>query len=356
MVVHAGSAQLVTTEGSYIISDTTSFIVLNNVGIVSQSAQPQFENIFKFMGSKDVKVDGNHKIRFNKMIVELQDGAKVLLDQDLDIHESILFAGGFIDLNNREIHLQPGAKLLEENKSSRITGDRGGFVSIQVDAGSSPMVNPGNLGAILNSSEPIGTVSIRRGHRRQSGFSMNESIHRYYDIEFTNSHLNHASVRFKYFNEELNGQNEKTIKVYQSSDQGIHWNAQENAIVDVVVKGKANTSNRWTLSTPDKFANQTTLNSTTTLRTWPNPASSYFYTQIEGLEGDALVQVYDVNGKLHRSSNVNQGAILKIDGLLPGVYIISVTGKNLNKSNRVIIQNGGSQQVPGFIKTPSKTL
>jgi hypothetical protein len=360
VVAHAGSAQLITTKGSFIKSDTNSFIVLNDLGFANQIAQARFDNVFKFTGGTDVRLAGTNRIWFNKIILEKQDNAKVLLDQDLDISHSMLFSGGLMDLNNREIQLQPEAVFLNENKSSRITGTHGGFVSIQANAGSSLTVNPGNLGAIVNSSEPIGTITIKRGHKTQSGFSLDESIQRYYDIEFANNNLDRVAVRFNYFDAELNGQDENRIRVYQSPDRGIHWSMQENGVQHTLsyIKSKGNTDspNRFTLASPGLFTNQKVSLSTAALRTWPNPASAYFYVQVDGSEGDAQVQVFDVEGKLHRSYNCKQGTALKIEGLLPGVYIIKVEAKNVTKSGRVIVQNTGPNQIPNLLKTPSKKL
>jgi Secretion system C-terminal sorting domain len=250
--------------------------------------------------------------------------------------------------------------LLNESKSSRITGAHGGFVSIQLNAGASQVVNPGRLGAILSASEPMGTITIKRGHKMQSGFSLDESIERYYDIEFANNKLDHVAVRFNYFDVELNGQNEQAIKVYQSQDRGIHWKLQgkafQNAAADIELKEKANAISRWTLATPDALTNRKSLPSTAVLRTWPNPAGSYFYVQVEGAVDDAQLQIFDVNGKLHRSSRLKQGTALKIEGLSPGVYIIKAEGNNLNRSNRVIVQDKGSNEIPNLLKTPSKKL
>jgi hypothetical protein len=360
VAAHVTSAQLITTPGSFIKGDTNSFIVLNDLGITNQTAEARFENIFKFTGSRDVRLIGTDRMKINKMIVERQANAKVLLDQDLDINRSIVFSGGLIDLNGREIHLQPEAMLVNETQSSRITGSHGGFVSITVSPSSSSTVNPGNLGVVFNSYQPIGIVTIKRGHKAQFGFSMDESIERYYDIEFANNKLDHVAVRFNYFGVELNGQNEQAIKVYQSQDRGIRWKLQEkavqNAAADIDLKEKANATSRWTLATPDALTNRKSLPSTAILRTWPNPAGSYFYVQVEGAVDDAQLQIFDVNGKLYRSSHFKQGTALKIEGLLPGVYIIKVEAKNLTKSSWVIVQDTGPNQIPNLLKTPSKKL
>jgi hypothetical protein len=354
---HSCPAQLVTMQGSFIRSDTTSFVVLNDLGLENRATVAQFDNVFKFTGGTNIKLSGSNGISFSKIILEKKDNGKLLLDQDIDIKQSILFSGGLIDLNNRILNLQPGGLLLNENKSSRITGTHGGFVSIHMDKVPSPAVDPGNLGAIITSAGNIGPVTIKRGHKMQSGFSMEQSIQRYYDIEFANNELDQVGIRFEYFDAELNGQHENNIKIYESDDYGIHWNMQANAIRNAVpdfgAKGKANY--RWTLATPEQLKIESS-SSAGILRTWPNPAGNYFYVQAPESDGDGQVQVFDVAGKLYRSFIVKQGGVIKIEGLLPGIYIIKAEGKNFSKSNRVIVQDKNTNQIPNLLKVPSKNM
>jgi len=356
---HSCPAQLVTMPGSFIKTDTNSFVVLNDLGIENHTTGAEFDNVFKFTGSTDTRLSGSNRILFSKIILEKQANAKLLLDQDIDIERSILFSGGLVDLNKRVINLGADASLLNESKSSRITGTNGGYVSIHINLDRPIVVNPGNLGAMISSSDRMGFVTIKRGHKIQSGFSMDESIQRYYDIEFANNNLNHASLSFSYFDAELNGQDENMIKVFKSDDRGIHWNMQANAIRNMVPdfeeKANMNTIYRWTLAAEDNFTTKKTLDRASVLRAWPNPASDYFFVRVEA-EDDVQLQVFDVSGKLYRSLLVKKGNAVKVEGLLPGVYIIKAEGKNINKSNRVIVLDKNTNQIPGLLKTPSKNM
>jgi hypothetical protein len=69
------------------------------------------------------------------------------------------------------------------------------------------MINPGNLGAFITSAANVGVVTIRRGHVSQSGAGLASSINRYYSITAENNTNLNATLRLKYFDAELNGQN-----------------------------------------------------------------------------------------------------------------------------------------------------
>jgi hypothetical protein len=351
LLTHSSNGQLVTMPGSFVTADTTSTIVLNNIGVTNHAAAGKFENVFRLTGDGEIRFGGSEPMRFNKIVLEKSNNSKLVLTQDITLEKSLLFNAGIIDLNGRTIKLEPQAILLNENRSSRITGPRGGFVSIDVNVTSSA-ANPGNLGATISSSGAIGDVTVKRGHKAQSGISMDQSIERYYDIEFANKNLSQARLSFDHFDVELNGQEETRIKVYKSDDQGFHWREQndDNRMQDVELTGKTNTSQRWTLATPDELSTEKA--SSRVLRTWPNPATNYFYVQAYA-DGDAHIQVLDVSGKSFGTYIVKKGNAIKVENLSPGVYIVKADGKNLSKSVRVIVMNNNTKQMPALLKEPS---
>jgi hypothetical protein len=352
LLTHSSNGQLVIMPGSFVTADTTSAIVLNNIGVANHAAASKFDNVFRLTGDAEIGLGGSEPMRFNKIVLEKSANSKLVLTQDITLEKSLLFNAGMIDLNGRTIKLEPQATLVNENKSSRITGPRGGFVSIQANIASSA-ANPGNLGATITSSGVIGDVTIKRGHKAQSGISMDQSIERYYDIEFANKNLSQARLSFDHFDVELNGQEEARIKVYKSDDQGFHWREQNanNRMQDVELTGKTSTSERWTLATPDELSTEKG-SPTGVLRTWPNPATNYFYVQADA-DGDAHIQVFDVSGKSFGAFTAKKGNVMKIENLSPGVYIIKADGKNLSKSLRVIVMGNNTKQMPALLKKPS---
>jgi hypothetical protein len=347
-------AQLVTMPGSFVKADTNSTIVLNNTGLVNHAAGASFQSAIRFTGDADVRLTGSEPIRFSRVRLEKNTNSKLMLNEDITIDKSLSFYGGTVDLNNKTIHLEPAAALVNENQSSRIIGPRGGMVFIHASVASS-MSNPGNLGAHISAPGTIGDVTIKRGHKAQTGISMDESIERYYDIEFANKQLNHVRLTFDHFSSELNGQEEARIKIYKSEDQGFRWSQQKanNITHDAELTGKTNTFQRWTLATPDEFIVES-VSSNGALRAWPNPATSYVYVQANA-DGDAHIQVFDVSGKSFGSYIAKKGSAIKIENLSPGIYILKADGNSLDKSTRVIVLDKNKNQSPGISKNPAGT-
>ena len=159
-------------------------------------------------------------------IIEISktNNAKVLLGRNISIGSSINFISGQLDLNNNNILMTPVANIAGESENNRIIGPNGGFVEITQNMNAPASVNAGNLGATISSSVDLGSVTIRRGHLPQSGTGLTTSIQRYYLITPQNNIGLNATLRIKYFDAELNGQNENTMVFYQSNDNGINWN------------------------------------------------------------------------------------------------------------------------------------
>ena len=85
-------------------------------------------------------------------------------------------------------------------------------------------INLGNLGAVITSNTNLGNTTIRRGHKVQTGISgSNNSILRYFDIIPTNNTALKASLRFYYFDAELNSLSEAKLYHWQSSNL-VNWN------------------------------------------------------------------------------------------------------------------------------------
>ena len=139
-----------------------------------------------------------------------------------------------------------------ESETSRLIGFAGGYIQIINTLNAPSSANPGNLGAIITSPQNLGSTTIRRGEQSQAnGGGAGSSILRYYDISpATNSGLN-ATLRFSYFNAELNGLDENTLVLWRSPDN-ISWSNQgfttRNTITNYVEKTGIDAFSRWTLS------------------------------------------------------------------------------------------------------------
>lgn len=139
-----------------------------------------------------------------------------------------------------------------ESETSRITGDNGGVVTITQTLNAPSLVNPGNLGAIITSAQNFGSTVIRRGHQAQPVINQ-FSVKRYFDINPANNSSLNATLRFGYFDAEMNGLDENSVVLWKSPDN-INWNEagvdSRSTTTNYIEKTGITDFSRWTLTTP----------------------------------------------------------------------------------------------------------
>lgn len=238
-------ATLKTTGGAVI---TLSDMNLDNDGTISQGTG---EGVFKFTGNSNSTISGTNAPLFDILEIAKTGNAKLTLQRNINIGSAINFSTGLIDLNNNNINLQPLALLNNETENSRIIGPNGGYVEITNTLNNPSAVNPGNLGAVITTSQNMGSTVIRRGHAVQNGGGLSTSIQRYYDILPVNGNALNATLRFRYFDAEMNGLDETTVVMWRSADN-IVWSNQgftsRDAAGNYLEKTGIADFSRWTLS------------------------------------------------------------------------------------------------------------
>jgi len=248
-VMKVQSGAIIKTTGGVVF--TLQDMDLENDGTINQSVG---EGTFKFTGTQNNNISGTSLPLFDVLEIAKTGGAKLLLNRNINIGSSVNFNSGLIDLNTNNIYLLPAAQLIGESEISRITGTNGGYVEITKALNTPSSENPGNMGAIITSSQNPGNTLIRRGHRSQtnSGGAGN-SILRYYDIIPSNNSSLNATLRFSYFEAELNGLTESNLLFWKSPDN-INWSNQSYTSRDMLNNYVEKTGiadfSRWTLSTP----------------------------------------------------------------------------------------------------------
>jgi hypothetical protein len=217
MKVSAGTTIKTSGGVSVVLSDMD----LESDGSINQASG---DGGFKFNGTQGSAIKGNSMPVIGILEVNKTDGGKLLLNRNISINSSLNFISGQLDLNGYNITMNSSAMIAGESENNRVIGSAGGFVEITMNMNSPNSINAGNLGAFITSASNLGAVTIRRGHASHSGAGLAASTNRYYEIiPSNNSNLN-ATVRLKYFDAELNGQNENSLVIYQSPDDGINWN------------------------------------------------------------------------------------------------------------------------------------
>ncbi|MDF2188747.1 T9SS type A sorting domain-containing protein [Paraflavitalea sp. CAU 1676] len=214
---HTLPAQLTIGSGTSIKSDNNSYLVLNDLGIAHNATA--IEPTIKFTGSATSTITGTGNATLTRLELAMQNNATVQLQYSIQVSQSIRFDGGMLDLNNRNIQLLSGAQLLNESSTSHVSGANGGLLMITVALNTPSAVNPGNLGLEITSAANLGNVQIARGHK---SFPINgsNSITRYYTITPTFNQQLNATVRFYYFDAELNGRPEEMLGLWSSGNGG----------------------------------------------------------------------------------------------------------------------------------------
>ena len=219
-----GYGQLTISSGAQWINNGNTTIVLQNMDLVNNGSISAGTGSFKFTGTQNSIISGSSMPLFNILEISKTNNAKVLLGRNISIGSSINFISGQLDLNNNNILMASTANIAGESENNRIIGANGGFVEITQDMNAPASVNAGNLGATITSSANLGSVTIRRGHQPQSGTGLTNSLNRYYLVTPANNSNLNATLRLRYFDTELNGQNENVLVIYKSNDNGSNWN------------------------------------------------------------------------------------------------------------------------------------
>ena len=218
-----GYGQLTINSGAQWINNGNTIVVLQNIDLVNDGSISAGSGSFKFTGTQNSTISGNSMPLFSVLEISKTNNAKVLLGKNISVGSSINFISGQLDLNNNNILMASAANIAGESENNRIIGPNGGFVEIIQDMNAPASVNAGNLGATISSSANLGSVTIRRGHLPQSGTGLVNSINRYYLITPANNSNLNSTLRLRYFDAELNGQNEDALVIYQSNNGGTDW-------------------------------------------------------------------------------------------------------------------------------------
>ena len=218
-----GHAQLTITPGTNWVNTGNVTVLLQNMDFINNGTYTAGSSSMKFTGNQNSNISGNTLPVFYILEIGKTNSAKVLLTRNSSVSSSINFISGQLDLNNNNILLNSSAFIAGESENNRIIGSTGGVIEITQDMNAPASVNAGNLGATISSSANLGTVTIRRGHLPQSGAGLTTGIHRYYSIIPQNNNGLNATVRLRYFEGELNSQNENSLVIYKSNDDGANW-------------------------------------------------------------------------------------------------------------------------------------
>lgn len=245
------SAQLTITPGAQfaIFSDTKLTLqntdLINNGNFLVATTSP-----ISFTGDASSFIRGDQAVRFFKLEINKTRNQSVFLQKTISAGSSVSFVSGFLNLNGFDLDLETTGHLDGETGDSHITGPNGGNVLFSTNLNIPTNSNPANLGIFISSNQNLGNVIIKRGHQAQNGAGLPTSILRNYDIiPVNNTNLN-ATLRFNYFNDELNGLDKNSLVFYESPD-AINWTSlgftSRDPVDNFIEKTSINDFGRFTL-------------------------------------------------------------------------------------------------------------
>lgn len=242
------SAQFYIGPGAQVRLAGNTQLTLKDVNFINNGSFSSGNSMVQFSGSTDAVVGGTQPVQFFSIQINKSGNHRITLQRAVSIGNEVQFLQGLLDLNGNNLDLGNTGLLSGETEASRIIGATG-EVLFNTVLNAPSGVSPGNLGFVISSAQNLGNVLIRRGHQPQS--IPNGSILRYYKIIPANNTNLNATLRFRYFDAELNGLSETNLVQWRSED-GVNWTEQgfttRDAAGNYVEKTGINAFSTWTLA------------------------------------------------------------------------------------------------------------
>lgn len=246
------TAQFVISGGEQVHLTGNAQLTLHNINLINHGGLVTNNSRITFTGNSNFSISGSVPVQFYELEVAKSNGAALVLLRSINVSQRVIFTSGLLDMSHYDVDLGTTGYLDGENQNSRITSLSHGRVIVNANLNAPSGANPGNLGAIITTSENLGSVTVRRGHQSQTnGAGFGSTVRRNYDISPSILGNYNATLRFQYFDAELNSLDENSLTFFQSTD-GTNWVPQgfstRNTASNWVEKTGINSFRLWTLS------------------------------------------------------------------------------------------------------------
>ena len=218
-----GTLQL--TAGATFKTSGNAYLILENMHIVNDGSlqQTSGNGIVKLTGGLNVNLSGSSATTINQLMMTRSGSASLNLQSNLSVVSNVTFNGGLLNLNNNIFDLSSTGSFINESELSRAFTTGTGYIQATGILNNPSAANLGNLGAVITSNTNLGNTIIKRGHKVQTGISgSNNSIMRYYDIIPAINMALKATLRFHYFDAELNSLPEASLYQWKSVNL-VNW-------------------------------------------------------------------------------------------------------------------------------------
>ena len=284
-------------------------------------------------------IGGSNLSKFGELSQNNSTGTK--LEQSIEIVNALTMQSGNIDLNGQTIDMGSNGAIIGESNANRIFGSTG-KIQVVRDLNAPAGANIAGIGVGITSGSNLGSTMIERTHGAQTvGSGM--SIERAFNISPTNNSALAATLRFDYFDNELNGQDPNTLKQWRLSNGATDWTPGlvTNSGAGFVEGGPYNSMALWTLSADGTSAIGDLLPQLS-VKFYPNPLQSGSQLTMEGLAaGEYDLILTDLRGRKvwQASSKVSSlGMITEFDlpVLADGVYSLQILSEKFAPTTGLI--------------------
>lgn len=214
--------------------------LINNGDIVFLDFEPKTMAVYGNSDFENHTIAGGTDIPITDFLMN-KPGGGLSLKANVTVFGEAMFNGGLLVLEEGATftiaQFLTGAALIE-SEESRVTGENGSVFTLgPLDA---PVaVNPVNIGVEISSTSNLGNTEIFRRHAAGI-INGSEGITRTFEINPDHNTGLQATLRFHYFDAELNGNEESSLAVFQQ--EGTEW-------VNVPIMNR-NTDENWIETAP----------------------------------------------------------------------------------------------------------
>ena len=195
------------------------------------------------------KIHGHGKFEIKQIVLD-KKSSYLKINSDLTLTDTLFIRNGKLELNS-EMKLKSQGYIKGETSKSHIFGL--GKISLTTTIKEGVHDNIKGLGLSLITSSPLGETLIEREFK-ESLFIEGKGINRVYTIEPSLTSDLDVTMRFNYFNSELNDNLEDDLTLFKSTDFGNTWKkvgGTVNKLNNTITFNGITNFSKWTAGTPN---------------------------------------------------------------------------------------------------------
>lgn len=220
---HQFSKLIINAGGSFDITNKlikiSGGLGYNNSPIINNGTFTTTGSNIEYNGTNNYQTIATANIIYNSMKINNPNGAYMF--GNITIPSLLIIQSGNLVLNGNIITLDSSAAM-SETPNNTVSGTSGFIITTRY-INAQTELNVGGMGAVISTSQNLGTTVIKRGHSNQFGIVGHQSVSRYFDITPSNNSNLNATLGFKYDDSELGTIQESQLGLFKSTNGGLNY-------------------------------------------------------------------------------------------------------------------------------------